>query len=391
MPREAERLAAGARRGRRVRGPGRALARFWTVVIVVVGGGAALLQWLGPPPPPPHAPAQQAAAAPARAPANPPANRPANPPGAPAPVAGAVPTAAPLGHPGPIAPPDKLLLEPSAANPKALLPRIGPGGAEPMQVYAAWFNTADPRPRIGLVVAGIGESDEESEEAIDLPGPVTLAFSPYAVDPGKLLSEARAKGHEILISLPLEPEGYPLNNAGDEALLVGAPASQNDERLDWALSRIEGYVGATGAMDGMYGERFAAAPDLLAGLERDLAARGLLYIDPRAGQPNPKWVTGRTADVVVDQPPVGPDINANLEKLETIARERGAALGVVGWPGPATLAQLADWAGTLAAKGFVLAPVTALVRPPPPAPSAAQAAKPQAGEPQAGKPQAGKP
>ena len=382
MPPEAERLAAGARRGRREGGPGRALARFWTVVIVVVGGGAAFLQWLGPPPPPPSAPAEQAAVAPARAPAKPPA-----------PVAGAVPTAAPLGHPGPIAPPDKLLLEPSAANPKALLPRIGPGGAAPMQVYAAWFNTGDPRPRIGLVVAGIGESVEESEAAIDLPGAVTLAFSPYAVDPGKLLSEARAKGHEILISLPLEPAGYPLNNAGDEALLVGAPASQNDERLDWALSRIEGYVGATGAMDGMYGERFAAAPDLLAGLERDLAARGLLYIDPRAGQPNPKWVTGRTADVVVDQPPVGPDIRANLEKLETIARERGAALGVVGWPGPATLAQLADWAGTLAAKGFVLAPVTAIARPPSPSPasSAAQGGKSQAGKPQAGKPQAGKP
>lgn len=375
MPREAERLAAGARRGRRARagGPGRALARFWTVVIVVVGGGAALLQWLGPPPPPAPAPVRASVHAPT------------------APVAGAVPTAVPavvpavvpLGHPGPIAPPDKLLLEPSAANPKELLPRIGPGGAAPMQVYAAWFNTADPRPRIGLVVAGIGELDDESEQAIALPGPVTLAFSPYAVDPEKLLSEARAKGHEILISLPLEPAGYPLNNAGDEALLVGAPASQNDDRLDWALSRIEGYVGATGAMDGMYGERFAAAPDLLAGLERHLAARGLLYIDPRAGQPNPKWATGRSADVVVDSPPVGPDISANLDKLETIARQRGAALGVVGWPGPATLAQLADWAGTLASKGFVLAPVTALVRPPspPPAPAATQAGKPQAGKP----------
>jgi uncharacterized protein len=374
LPREAEGLTrpAGLAAGSRVRptragGPGRALARFWTLVIVVLGGGVALLQWLGPPAPPPPAPVRASA----------------QPPAAPASVASAVATPVSLGHPGPIAPPDKLLLEPSAANPKELLPRIGPGGAAPMQVYAAWFNTADPRPRIGLVVAGIGESKDESERAIDLPGAVSLAFSPYAVDPEKLLSEARARGHEILISLPLEPAGYPLNNAGDEALLVGAPASQNDERLDWALSRIEGYVGATGAMDGMYGERFAAAPDLLAGLERDLAARGLLYVDPRAGLPNPKWVTGRTADVVVDSPPVGPDISANLDKLETIARERGSALGVVGWPGPATIALLADWVGTLPAKGFVLAPVTALARPPSPlpAPTATQAGKPQAHNP----------
>ena len=139
-----------------------------------------------------------------------------------APVAGAVPTAVPaavpavvpLGHPGPIAPPDKLLLEPSAANPKELLPRIGPGGAAPMQVYAAWFNTADPRPRIGLVVAGIGESDDESEQAIALPGPVTLAFSPYAVDPEKLLSEARAKGHEILHLAAARARGIPAEQRG---------------------------------------------------------------------------------------------------------------------------------------------------------------------------------
>ncbi len=322
----------------------RALVRFWVVVIVVLGGGAALLQWLGPPPTP-----------------GPPSGR----------AAGATPAsqarlaAVPPPHPaGPIAPPDPLLLEPVPGVPKAMLPRIGPNGATPMQVYARAFDTSDPRPRIGLVVAGIGESAEESEAAVALPGPITLAFSPYTVDPSKLLAEARSKGHEILISLPLEPDGYPLNNPGDEALLVNASPEQNLTRLDWALSRIEGYVGATGAMDGMYGERFAAVPPLLDGLERQLASRGLLYIDPRAGQPDPAWVTGRTADLMVDVPPVGPTISANLSKLETIAQKRGSALGVVGWPGPTTIGLVASWADTLEAKGLVLAPVTALTRPP---------------------------
>ncbi|HUC19744.1 MAG TPA: divergent polysaccharide deacetylase family protein [Acetobacteraceae bacterium] len=338
----------------------RALGRFWVVVIILLGGGAALLQWLGPPArptPPPHV---AAGAAPARQ----------------ARIAATLPPRTA----GPIAPPDPLLLEPAPGAPRAMLPRIGPDGATPMQVYARAFDAGDPRPRIGLVVAGIGESVEESEAAIALPGPVTLAFSPYTVDPSKLLAEARGKGHEILISLPLEPEGYPLNNPGDEALLVNAPPEQNLARLDWTLSRIEGYVGATGAMDGMYGERFAAVPSLLDGLERQLAGRGLLYIDPRAGQPDPAWVTGRTADLVVDVPPVGPAISANLGKLETIAQKRGSALGVVGWPGPTTIGIVASWAGTLGAKGLVLVPVTALVRPPThqaetaPAPGAAESA-----------------
>ncbi len=358
---------------REANGPGRALARFWMGVIIIIGGGAALLQWLGPPPahspPVPAAASREAALETARAAL--PASA-VSPPAAPIPPTPAIPRQ----PAGTIAPPDPLLLTPSPTDPKTLLPRIGPDEATPMRIYAAPFTMSDPRPRIGLVVAGIGESAAESEAAIQLPGAVTLAFSPYAVDPGELLAEARSAGHEILISLPLEPAGYPLNNAGDESLLVAAPQGQNRARLDWALSRIEGYVGATGAMDGMYGERFAASSGLFATLEHRLAARGLLYVDPRPGQPNPAFVTGRTADLLVDEPAVGPDIKANLAKLETIARERGSALGVVGWPGPTTVGLVAEWAGTLAAKGLVLAPVTALVAPPPAHPAEAGAAKP---------------
>ncbi|MGH7057247.1 MAG: divergent polysaccharide deacetylase family protein, partial [Acetobacteraceae bacterium] len=128
--------------------------------------------------------------------------------------------------------------------------------------------------------------------------------------------------------------------------------------------RIEGYVGATGAMAGMYGERFSAEPDLLDALERRLAGRGLLYIDPRAGKPDPRAVIGRATDVEVDKPAIASVIKANLVKLEAIAKRRGSALGVVGWPGPRTVQELMSWAARLPADGLVLAPVTALVRRP---------------------------
>lgn len=332
----------------------RALARFWTALVIVLGGGAAVLQWLGPLPAPPKKPAPHPAAAIAEAPAA---------PATPAPPARPIPPQPTR----PIPPPNPALLEPSPENPKALLPRVGPGGLTPVAAYAGSFNQADPRPRIGLVVAGIGLSTEESRTAIEnLPGAVTLAFSPYAPDPADLLSLARSKGHEILISLPLEPEGFPLNDAGDESLLVRAPPGTNLRHLDWALSRIEGYVGATGAMDGLYGERFAAAPDLLATLERRLATRGLLYIDPRPGKPDPALISGRTVDIIVDQPPIEPTIKANLQKLESLARAHQSALGLVGWPGPRTVELVTDWVETLSDAGFVLAPATALIHHPAP-------------------------
>ena len=38
--------------------------------------------------------------------------------------------------------------------------------------------------------------------------------------------------HEFLISMPMEPQGYPLNDAGDRALLTGAPAGA-EPRSGW--------------------------------------------------------------------------------------------------------------------------------------------------------------
>ena len=67
---------------------------------------------------------------------------------------------------------------------------------------------------------------------------------------------ARA-GWRLLVALPLEPTGYPLNDPGNRALLTSLPRGENADRLDWALSRFAGYVGAIGALGRMRGERFA--------------------------------------------------------------------------------------------------------------------------------------
>ena len=41
---------------------------------------------------------------------------------------------------------------------------------------------ADRRPRIAIVISGLGQSAAETDAAIKLPGAVTLAFSPYSPD-----------------------------------------------------------------------------------------------------------------------------------------------------------------------------------------------------------------
>ncbi len=342
---------------RRGHGGWRVLAWGWLGVLLLLGGGAAWLQHLGPPAPP-RPPLAQAAPLPTPAPA-------------PVPVVQAAPTAGLVAAgtqtlPGAIAAPDPALLEPSTTFPGGMLPRIGPGGRLPLRAYAAAAPPPDARPRIAILLGGIGMSEADSGEAIrTLPPAVSLAVSPYAWRPEKLLEDARAAGHEILLALPLEPERYPLDDPGNHALLTGNLAALNHQRLEWALTRFAGYVGATGALNGMRGERFAAAAELMGSVLRELAARGLLYIDPRPGAPPPPIAVGRSVDVVIDEPAVRTEIETNLARLEQVAHDRGAALGLAGVPQPVTLDRLAAWAATLAARGFVLVPVSALVQPAP--------------------------
>src|SRR5205085_1494179 len=88
---------------------------------------------------------------------------------------------------GPIPAAEPALLE---AGPYGRLPRIGPDGRTSIRAYGRPFDRQDPRPRVGLVIGGLGMNAAVTEEAIRrLPGPVTLAFSPYAPQVELLLQQ----------------------------------------------------------------------------------------------------------------------------------------------------------------------------------------------------------
>jgi polysaccharide deacetylase 2 family uncharacterized protein YibQ len=245
------------------------------------------------------------------------------------------------------------------------MPRVGADGRTAIRVYGRAFDRAETRPRVALVFGNAGMNGALTEQAVQrLPPEIALAFSPYAVRPLRLVGLARDRGMEVLIGLPLEPTGFPLNDPGEQAILSGLPWAQNADRLDWALSRIPGYVGAVGALGPMRGERFAALSEPYGLLQDQLARRGLLFLDARPGQPAPPRAWGRSVDVVVDEPATRSEIERALERLERQARERGAALGYAGDLAPVTVERVAAWAAGLQARGVVLAPPSAMIRRP---------------------------
>jgi len=245
------------------------------------------------------------------------------------------------------------------------MPRVGDDGRTSIRTYAGQFDRQDSRPRIGIIVADIGISATQTDDAIRrLPPAMTLVISPYAPRPAQVAERLRARGVESLIGLPLEPAGYPLNDPGNRALLTGRTLAENNESLEWLLARFPAYVGAIGVVGGMRGERFAAFEQGFLALQETLRGRGVLFIDARPGVAAPSRAWGRAVDVVVDEPATRSEIERRLAEVEAIAKARGSALGLAHAATPLVVDRLVAWAAGLDQRGLVLAPVTALARRP---------------------------
>jgi uncharacterized protein len=262
---------------------------------------------------------------------------------------------------------DTKLLEISRHGP---IPKIAPDGARASEAYArktpATAGNADG-PRIALIVGGLGVGVSSTSDALSkIPGPVTFAFAPYGSDLDNLVARARGEGHEILLQVPMEPFDYPDNDPGPQTLLSSLSGEQNVDRMQWLMSRFQGYVGVTNQM----GARFTASEASLAPVLRETAKRGLIYVDDGSSTRSlASQIAGANkvpfakADVIVDTVPTIAEIDKALVRLETIARERGTAIGYA-TALPVTIERVARWAKAVPGRGIVLVPISAIANKP---------------------------
>ena len=267
--------------------------------------------------------------------------------------------------------PDSQLQKMAAVDPQLVeesrhgkIPKIAADGrraalafAKPVKLPADKINA----PRIAVVVGGLGISASSTAEAMaQLPAAVTLAFAPYGANLDNLAASARAHGHEILLQVPMEPFDYPDNDPGPQTLLTSLSSAQNVDRLQWLMARMQGYVGVASLM----GSRFTASDAALSPILREVAKRGLIYVDDGSSA---RSIAGQIAgannlpfakaDVVLDRLPAPKEIDQALARLEMMAREHGNAVGFAN-ASPATITRIADWAKNIGGRGFVLVPIS---------------------------------
>ena len=243
-------------------------------------------------------------------------------------------------------------------TPAGVLPRVAPDGLTSLRHYARPSTHDCSRPCVAVLVTGLGLADRLTARALTLPGAVGLSFSAYA-DAAAWQVRARAAGHETLLGLPLEPEGFPRDDAGPLAIRVASDPARMDEAARRVLAVGAGYV----ALDGAAGA-FAAHPAAFVPLADILRRRGLGLIEVGT---DALATPARTADLSyvgaaapIDQDPQPAAIDAALAAVAAKALEQGRAVAVA-QPLPASFDRLITWIAGLPAQGIALVPPSVLL------------------------------
>ncbi|MBC7768967.1 MAG: divergent polysaccharide deacetylase family protein [Phycisphaerales bacterium] len=249
-------------------------------------------------------------------------------------------------------------------GPNGVLPIIGANGRTPAQAYARPFTPQQGRPMIAVVIGGLGFNARATTQAIDeLPPEITLSFVPYAQNLQSWIDRARARGHEVLLELPMEPFDPDADDTGPETLLSSAPTQQNVQRLELLLSRGSGYFGVTNYQ----GARFATSAQASQPIVQQLRRRGLVFVSSGIGQRTALSVEAQranlpvtAADRIIDTRREAGAIDDQLLNLEALALQNQSAIGA-GFAYPVTMEQVGRWARDIESRGYQLAPASAVL------------------------------
>ncbi len=217
-------------------------------------------------------------------------------------------------------------------------------------------------PAIAIIIDDLGNDWRLGEAAVNLPGPVTLAFLPHTAHTHDQAERAYAQGKEIMLHLPMESHnGEPLGPGGLSLHMTeqGFGSTLKDD-----LATVPHVVGINNHM----GSLLTRHPGAMGWLMQGMREHGeLFFVDSRT---TGRTVAERTAreyavpsarrSVFLDNEPDPDAIRRQFRQLLRLARRRGTAIGI-GHPRKETMQVLADELAKLDATDVQLVPVSQII------------------------------
>ncbi len=196
--------------------------------------------------------------------------------------------------------------------------------------------------RIAIVIDDLGNDRDAVERIARWPYPVAGAVLPGLADSADAARRLAGSGKEVLLHLPMEPDGYPRVRPGPGVVLRSDSDEQIAQTVIADLASVPGAVGVNNHM----GSAATADARVMRAVVRVLAQRGLFLLDSRTTEAT---VARQIADeasipavsrrVFLDSVETAAAIERSYRDLLSNAKRDGTALAI-GHPHPETLALL---------------------------------------------------
>ncbi len=194
-----------------------------------------------------------------------------------------------------------------------------------------------------------------------IPQSLTFSILPRASQAPALAERVRTNGHEVLVHLPMEPQGGASLSAN--AILVGLDDEEIRRRVRRALSNVPHARGVNNHM----GSKATANERVMRLVLSELKDRNLLFLDSRTTASSVAYqlavdmdIRAINRDLFIDEIADAQTIQEKLWELAAIAAQSGQAIGV-GHNRRETLIALLAALPQLEKRGFRFVPVSQLL------------------------------
>ena len=191
--------------------------------------------------------------------------------------------------------------------------------------------SGDARPKIAIIVDDLGYDSDTDFSFFQLDLPLSFSVLPYGPFTGSLVRKANKVGRELILHLPMEPKNYPSVQPGPGGLFLSMDASEIRKVLDQDLRLISGVQGVNNHM----GSSFTENREKMLVVLNELKKRGLFFVDSRTTKHTVALDLARSIGlpaarrrVFLDNNLEAKALNIQMERLLSMARHRGAAIGI---------------------------------------------------------------
>jgi len=250
-------------------------------------------------------------------------------------------------------------------SPFGPVPAISNSGRRAVSAYARPFTPTAGKQQVSLVIGGLGIDRNLTRRIInETPPEVTLSFAAHTNGLQTWIQQARDRGHEVMIEIPLEGATF---NAGEpgaaRTLRTDVSDAVNIRNLDWLLSRGQGYFAVTN----YNGDKILANPSKVSPILAHIGNAGLgFFYDKSAAIPElsnisaNNRVTYGEAYLIIDNISDYSVISSELSNLSAAASKGNPQIGV-GFALPETFLAVQNWISALDGMGLELAPASYVI------------------------------